>query len=243
MTTVQPPRHRAPAGAQGFGHEPHPSGPITVAPRRSRGGAEAADLATDAPTVPISRAALDAARAAAPAPMPMPAPGMPMPAPGMPMAAPMMPMAPAAQAAPAPKRRRRWPWVVGALLLLLIIIASTSNGTATTTPTAAAPVAAPASSVASPSAAEPVPASSGPATSFGDGTHVVGQDIEPGTYRTGGPAAGGMGMCYWSRLRNTSGEFDAIIANGVPTGPSTVTIRSGDGAFETTGCGTWTKTN
>ncbi|GLZ45945.1 hypothetical protein Acsp06_21300 [Actinomycetospora sp. NBRC 106375] len=86
MTVVQPPRHRAPTGAQGFGHEPHPSGPITVAPRRSRHGAQAADVATDAPTVPIARAALDAARAAAPAPAPMP----------MPMAAPMAPLAPMA---------------------------------------------------------------------------------------------------------------------------------------------------
>lgn len=83
MTVVQPPRHRAPSGAQGFGREPHPSGPITVTPRRSRRAAE--DPTVDAPTVPIPRALLDAARMR-PAPMapqaPMgPAPMAPVPSP------------------------------------------------------------------------------------------------------------------------------------------------------------------
>ncbi|GAA4784300.1 hypothetical protein GCM10023200_17400 [Actinomycetospora chlora] len=212
MTTVQPPRHHAPAGAQGFGREPHPSGPVPVAPRVAHRRAAAPEV--DAPTMPIPRAAIAAA-------------------------APVAPMGPVAPAAP--RRRRRWPWIVGGLLLLLVIIVSTSP-TTPSTPTPAAPT--PAAASAAPSAAAPaqVTPPSGPATSFGDGTHVVGEDIEPGTYRTAGPADGGMGMCYWSRLRNTSGELDGIIANGVPTGPSTVTIRSGDAAFETTGCQTWTKT-
>ncbi|GAA4932527.1 hypothetical protein EV188_103752 [Actinomycetospora succinea] len=84
MTVVQPPRHRAPSGAQGFGHEPHPSGPITVTPRPSRRAAEASVV--DAPTTPIPRAALDAARMrpatmAPQAPMVPAGPMVPMPAP------------------------------------------------------------------------------------------------------------------------------------------------------------------
>lgn len=71
------------------------------------------------------------------------------------------------------------------------------------------------------------------------GTHVVGTDIQPGTYRTAGPD-NDMGLpCYWARLSDTSGEFSAIITNGNPTGPSTITIDPGDGAFETHGCATW----
>ena len=61
MTTVQPPRHRAPAGAQGFGREPHPSGPVTVAPRVVRRPVPTPDASVEPPTMPVSRAALDAA--------------------------------------------------------------------------------------------------------------------------------------------------------------------------------------
>lgn len=68
----------------------------------------------------------------------------------------------------------------------------------------------------------------------GDGVFVV-EDIEAGTYRTdGGP------LCYWARLSDTSGDFDALITNGLPEGPATVTIQDSDGAFESSGCPDWT---
>lgn len=329
MTTAQQPRHRA-AGAQGFGREPHPSGPIVVTPRRSRSTEAPAPVAAapvasapvaDEPmTMPIPRAALDAALHHRPMP-----PAMPV--------GPVAPFSPAAFApAPVgsppaggtgPGRRRRWPWVVAAILLLLVIIASTNRTPTTPTVPAPAPaVAAPTAPAAAPatvtlpgdvvgrnaqivsgeltglgltnvtyasrdaedtvvvllqnwtvtgiepgagtavapgdavvvtvtkagaasapaaSSAAPAAPAAGPATSFGDGTHVVGQDIEAGTYKTAGPSSSSFGACYWARLSNTSGEFDAIITNGVPTGQATVTIRSGDAAFETSGCQTWTK--
>jgi hypothetical protein len=93
MTAVQPPRHRAPAGAQGFGREPHPSGPITVTPRRARLVASTAapvQPPADEPlTMPIPRAALDAARRGrGPAPM---APVSPAPMAGPVAPAPMAP--------------------------------------------------------------------------------------------------------------------------------------------------------
>jgi hypothetical protein len=86
--------------------------------------------------------------------------------------------------------------------------------------------------------AEP-PAATGPVRSFGPGTYVVGTDIVAGTYKTTGSSSSV--PCYWARLRNTSGEFSAIIANGDPSGPTTVTISKSDGAFETSGCNTWQK--
>jgi hypothetical protein len=89
-------------------------------------------------------------------------------------------------------------------------------------------------------AADP-PAPTGPATSFGDGTYVVGTDIVPGTYKTSGPAPGGIDICYWSRLKDTTGNFDTIIANDVGKGPTTATISRSDGAFKTSGCNTWQK--
>jgi hypothetical protein len=79
----------------------------------------------------------------------------------------------------------------------------------------------------------------GPATSFrGEGTYRVGVDIAPGTYRTAGPAAG-RGLCYWARLSDLSGSFDAILANDNLEGPGSVTISSSDVGFKTSGCQTW----
>jgi hypothetical protein len=41
--------------------------------------------------------------------------------------------------------------------------------------------------------------------------------------------------------KDTSGSFAAIIANGNPEGPTTVTISKSDGAFPTSGRKTWQK--
>lgn len=69
----------------------------------------------------------------------------------------------------------------------------------------------------------------------GDGTFLVGEDIDPGTYRTDGGE-----FCYWARLSDTSGELESIITNGSAQGPTTVTVSASDAAFETSGCSDWT---
>lgn len=84
------------------------------------------------------------------------------------------------------------------------------------------------------------PAAPAPGTIPGAGTFMVGSDIEPGTYKTAGPDGFG---CYYARLKDTSGDFGSIINNNVSQGPATVTISASDGAFETSGCQTWTKVN
>lgn len=61
------------------------------------------------------------------------------------------------------------------------------------------------------------------------GMYLVGRDILPGTYR-------GEGTCYWERLKNVSGSFAAIIANGNSDGQFYVQINQGDFAFSTS-CG------
>ncbi|WP_225850626.1 hypothetical protein [Streptomyces sp. HPF1205] len=71
----------------------------------------------------------------------------------------------------------------------------------------------------------------------GDGEYLVGQDMKPGTYKTSGPADG---LCYWERDKDSSGEFDSIIANGTPTGTGRVTVKKGE-VFKTQGCEDWTK--
>ena len=69
----------------------------------------------------------------------------------------------------------------------------------------------------------------------GTGVYLVGVDIPPGTYWTAGSDG-----CYWARLSDASGAPDAVIANDITAGPTTVTIEPTDGVFETRGCAVWT---
>jgi hypothetical protein len=73
----------------------------------------------------------------------------------------------------------------------------------------------------------------GPAgTTVDDGLHRVGQLVEPGTY-----TAAEEDGCYWERQ---SGAGKALEAKFVAPGTrATVTVRSGDTAFLSAGCGGW----
>ncbi|MFI7286185.1 hypothetical protein ACIBRY_05935 [Streptomyces anulatus] len=83
------------------------------------------------------------------------------------------------------------------------------------------------------------PKPKGPLTTVGgDGEYLAGQEMRAGTYRTGGP--GESFGYYWERVRNSSGEFDAIIANGNPAGSGRVTVNKGE-IFKSTGCQDWKK--
>lgn len=111
------------------------------------------------------------------------------------------------------------------------VSAAASDAAAATHPAVAAKAAAP-------PAASPAPA---PAASIGPGTYAVGADIKPGLYKTSGPNDSGIGMCYWERSSSLSGDFKSIIANGDPTGPTTVQISASDRGFKTDGCAPWVK--
>ncbi|WP_255306174.1 hypothetical protein [Streptomyces sp. Wb2n-11] len=79
----------------------------------------------------------------------------------------------------------------------------------------------------------------GPATSVsGEGEYLVGEDVKAGTYKSAGPS-GDFG-CYWARLMDASGEFDAIIANNNLSGPGRVTLNKGE-YFQTKMCQEWTR--
>ena len=79
----------------------------------------------------------------------------------------------------------------------------------------------------------PVP---GPVTTFGDGTYIVGVDIQPGTYRNEGA-----GSCYWERLSGFGGAIDDIISNDNNDAIAIVTIATSDAGFSASRCGTWTR--
>lgn len=151
--------------------------------------------------------------------------------------------APAAQdqqvAAP---KRRRWPVPLAAVIGLVIgiVIGSSGSGSSGSSAPATATAPAPAQDKATPAAPAPAPVPAKPA-GIGDGTHTVPGEVQPGTYRTDGPADSIVPLCTWERLRNTSGEPSAMITIGTSQGPATVTIAPSDGAFQTSGCKPWTK--
>lgn len=68
---------------------------------------------------------------------------------------------------------------------------------------------------------------------FGDGVHLVSQDIKPGLY-----TSKSTGTCYWARLSDLTGELDDVIANG-NNSPEIVEVQASDAAFESRGCGRW----
>lgn len=65
-----------------------------------------------------------------------------------------------------------------------------------------------------------------PADQWTDGTYQVGVDIPVGRFKVV-PAEGGIGMCYWSTLKDTTGQFGSIVANDVAKGPSYFEVASG----------------
>ncbi|GAA2397742.1 hypothetical protein [Nonomuraea africana] len=95
-------------------------------------------------------------------------------------------------------------------------------------------------SAGQPSAGQPPAQPPSGGLSPGSGIQVVGTDIQPGTYRTDGPAPG-MPMCYWARLKGTGGDPSEVITSGLPTGPATVTIETTDKAFQSGGCKPWAR--
>lgn len=162
---------------------------------------------------------------------------------------------------PTPPKRRQRPVVSHALVAIVALFigvgigsaghsadaSSTQAGSATTTqPTAPAtyPAASTTSSKTTPArttAAAAAPAKSAPSVPTrvsGDGEYLVGVDMQAGTYRTAGPQDDSLGLCYWERDKNASGDFSAIIANNALSGSGIVTVKRGE-YFKSTGCQGW----
>ena len=74
------------------------------------------------------------------------------------------------------------------------------------------------------------------ASSFGDGTYIVGTDLAAGTYKSAASSG-----CYWERLKGFGGTANEIIANDNTDAGAIVTIAKSDKGFSSSSCGTWTK--
>jgi uncharacterized protein YlxW (UPF0749 family) len=65
----------------------------------------------------------------------------------------------------------------------------------------------------------------------GDGVYLVGDDVQPGTYKSEGGTA-----CYWER-QSADGD---IIDNYIGSGPTVVTIAPSDFSIEVNNCASFT---
>lgn len=74
-----------------------------------------------------------------------------------------------------------------------------------------------------------------PLAQFGPGVWVVGEDIQPGTYRTQGQVSD----CYWARLTAGGDIIDNSFISAALQ--AIVIVQPSDALVESSGCGTWTK--
>lgn len=146
----------------------------------------------------------------------------------------------------APSAYRRRVKSIHAVAVLILAATLATGCTSAKTP-AAAPVTSPA---ASPSVAPPSPSPSPSDTypaDIPDGSYIVGETIEAGTYETTVPTKWVYGgrdlahLCYWEREKNLNGDLSGVLVNdNIAAGKTgTVTIKATDAGFRTDGCGTW----
>src|SRR5438132_5092762 len=79
--------------------------------------------------------------------------------------------------------------------------------------------------------------SAAPGDPFGPGTWLVNKEIEPGLWQNSDSSEG----CRWTRLSSLDGTPSAITATGSGTSIITIEIVKSDRAFDSWGCGTWTR--
>ncbi len=119
------------------------------------------------------------------------------------------------------------------ILFFILFVITIACGTATPTASSSseensgAQVSSPSSPQASADSLEPtiMPTVTPDPNIVEAGVHLVGKEIKPGIY------VGHSDSCYWERLKDLSGSFDAIIANGNSYGQFYVQVKESDFAF------------
>ena len=95
----------------------------------------------------------------------------------------------------------------------------------------------------SPVTAAPVAPPAAPAGTVGNGTWIVGTDLQPGTYRSAGAKPGFIELCTWITRAGVGGNSDIIdIGNTADRGGQQVVQIGGKvKSFESSGCESWVK--
>jgi hypothetical protein len=81
------------------------------------------------------------------------------------------------------------------------------------------------------------PPSAAPTDPFGAGTWLVPDEIATGKWQNSDVSQG----CAWTKLSSLNGEPSAVIASGVAESVGTMDITGSEKAFDSRGCGTWTR--
>jgi len=81
------------------------------------------------------------------------------------------------------------------------------------------------------------PPSATPTDPFGPGTWLVPEEIAPGKWENSDSSEG----CSWARMGRLDGQPPAVIANGRTYSIATMEIDGSERAFDSRGCGTWTR--
>jgi len=151
------------------------------------------------------------------------------------------PPAPPVQAKSGGRARKVGAWILGGLVALFVIagISGGRDDQPTTVTEVPAAVAGPAPAAPAAVEAAPAPEPAAP-EGIGDGTHIVGVDIEPGTYRSAGATPGLFELCMWSTKDGPSSNSNIIdLGTANADEQQVVEIGSGVEAFESSGCDTW----
>jgi hypothetical protein len=139
-----------------------------------------------------------------------------------------------------PKKKRKWPWVVGGFVAL-IVLGSAVNGGNSRSATNASPPTAPTAPVTAAQAQQPASAPeqsspSGPDFSEGipEGTWSVPDQVAPGKYRSTGAKEGLFEMCMVSTSSENGNVLDLDSGNAGEQVQITVTSKAAE--FKNSGC-------
>ncbi len=152
-----------------------------------------------------------------------------------------------------PKRHRALPWIIGAAVLVIILLVLGCVGIfAAPDETPEAPIPTSASSGPTPPTEDPTPPRKGNPSSdgeagrapqqMGDGTWIVGEEMEAGVYRTPGAEDRGFVFCSWNVRGSEKSDADYLDGgtSDKTEDPQRAVLKKGN-RFETSGCGVWKK--
>ena len=138
------------------------------------------------------------------------------------------------------KRVALWGVITSAVAIFLGILFIVGFGVSLGNSKPTAATSAPTISAPAPAVAAPV--QNGPATTFGDGTWVVGEDIVPGTYRSTGAKEGIFEFCSVFTYANDTADGSVLALDSANANePIRIKVSGKVKSVKASGCETFTK--
>jgi hypothetical protein len=135
-----------------------------------------------------------------------------------------------------PKRKKVWPWILGAGIVAFLALLATCAGILTN---ASNPVSV--NTTPDPPQATAAVGQKASKTDIGAGDWLVGKDVAAGTYRTSGADDSAVPLCHWVVWTNDS-KTDSTTSglSDKANQPGRAVLKKGN-VFETSGCRPWVK--